>query len=120
MTSPNHIEQQSEYLRHRATRIASFAREQHARQGRGVIVLEWPMPDFMKLEEVLDYSIYLPQESLKLAGWDAAENLVRAVRQYNPAQQAIVICIENLGRSFNVHLLTAVYGYLIPVRDTNH
>ena len=120
MNSVNQVEQQKEYLIERAAQIASFARAQHARQGRGVVVIGWPAPDVLEPDAILDNSSYLSEDALGLSDLDPGDELVLAVRQYNPAQQALVMCIEALGRSFNVHVLTAIYGYTAPNRQTSH
>ncbi|HKX32263.1 MAG TPA: hypothetical protein VJ302_31540 [Blastocatellia bacterium] len=120
MMTAEQVAQQKEYLIERAAQIASFAISQHERQGRGIVVIGWPAPELFEPEEILDHSSYLSEDALGLAGLDSAEELVRAVQQYNPARQAIVMCIEALGRSFNVHVLTAIYGYAGPQSQTSH
>lgn len=121
MNRTNPLEQQREYLRQRATEITSFAKIQHERQGRGVVIIGWPVPDFLKLGDILDSTSYLPEGKLALAGFDTADEMFRLVRQYDPARQAIIMCIEALKMSFNVHTLTAIYRDTAPSqRYTSH
>jgi len=120
VNSTNSLEQQTDYLRQRAEQFASFAKIQHRRQGRGVVVIGWPAPDFLKVEDLLDSTSYLPEGELALAGFDTGDELIRAVREYDPAKQAIIMCIEAMRMSFNVHVLTAICGYGAPQRYTSH
>jgi hypothetical protein len=120
MNSTHPLEQQKAYLRQYATQITSFAKIQHEHQGRGVVVIGWPAPDFLRLGDILDSTSYLPADALTLAGFDTADELFRVVREYNPAQQAIIMCIERMRMSFNVHVLTAIYGYAAPQHYTSH
>jgi hypothetical protein len=120
MNSTNPLEQQREYLRQHAAQIASFAKTQHGHQGRGIVVIGWPAPHFLKLEDILDSTSYLPEDALALAGFDTADEMFRVVREYDPAQQAIIMCIETMRMSFNVHVLTPIYRYTAPHRPTSH
>jgi len=119
MNSIDPLEQQKEYLWQRAAQIASFAKTEHERRGRGIVVIGWPAPHFLKLQDLLDSTSYLPEEALR-AGLDPSDELVRAVREYNPARQALIMCIETVRMSFNVHVLTAVNGYTAPQRYASH
>src|SRR5262245_8332478 len=119
MNSTNPLEQQRKYLWQRAAQITSFAQIQHEHQGRGVVVIGWPAPDFLELEDLLDSTSYLPEDALVLAGFDTADEMFRLVREYNPDQQAIIMCIEARRMSFNVHMLTAIYG-TASQRYTSH
>ena len=120
MNSANPLDQQRDYLGQRAEQFASFAKIQHEHRGRGVVVIGWPAPDFLKLEDILDSTSYLPEDALALAGFDTADELIQVVREYDPAKQAIIMCIEAMRMSFNVHVLTAIYGYGAPQRYTSH
>ena len=111
---------QKAYLIERAEQIATFAKAHHARQGRGIVVMRWPLPEDLKAGEIVNYSNYVPEEMMKLVGLDTTEELVRAVRRYDPMEQAIVLCLESFNRSFSVHVLTAVHEYIGPVSLTNH
>ena len=112
------LEQQKKYLIRRAAQIALFARAQHSRRGRGIVVIGWPLPELLDPVEILNDSSYLPVDP---SGLGTAADLARAVSQYNPTEQAVVMCIETVERSFNLHILTAIYGYAPrPVSSTNH
>src|SRR5262249_18632602 len=63
---------------------------------------------------------YLPEQALALAGFDVGDEMFQLVREYIPDQQAILICIKARRMSFNVHALTAIYGYTTPKRYTSH
>jgi hypothetical protein len=111
---------QKAYLIERADQIATFAKAHHARLGRGIVVINWPLPEDLKAGAIVDYSNYLPEEMMKLVGLDTTEELVRAVRRYDPMEQAIVLCVESPNHSFSVHVLTAIYEYTGPVSLTDH
>jgi hypothetical protein len=118
MNSLDPLEQQKEYLMQRAAYITSFAQNQHAHQGRGIVVIRWPAPTFLSSEELLDSTNYVPEEALALSDLDQADDLVRAIRKYNPTWQALIMCIETMRKSFNVHILTAFHPE--PKYPTEH
>jgi hypothetical protein len=120
MNSIDPLEQQKEYLRQRAAYITSFAKIEHGRQGRGIVVIGWPAPDSLGLEELLDSTSYMSENTLTMTGLDPADELIRAMREYNPARQALIMCIETMSRSFNVHILTATHISPEPQRHTGH
>ena len=114
------LERQKEYLRQRAAYITSFAKTEHDRQGRGIVVIGWPAPDSLSLEELLDSASYMPEDTLTLTSLDPAGELIRAMREYNPARQALIMCIETMRRSFNVHILTATHISPEPQHHKGH
>lgn len=120
MSSANPLEQQKEYLIQRAAYITSFAQKQHARQGRGIVVIGWPAPNLIKVEDFLSGANYVPEDALALTSIDPADELVQAVRKYNPTWQALIMCVETIRRSFNVHVLTAIQERSELQRPTSH
>ena len=100
----NKREQQREFIEQHSTPLGAFAESAFAECGRGVIFIKWPnwaaqdwvyMPQadvFQCLKEIR----FEPEETV-------GDDLLRALREYDPSWEAIIIFLNDLERGLDLH-----------------
>jgi hypothetical protein len=110
-------QEQRSYIRRNAANIAAFAKARYALLGRGIVIIDWPSSGFPLPEDIQDGIEYMTEEAWRSGGdpmpgedpqseeeFESGERILRALGQYDPSRQAVVIFsdIEN----------TAAYAYV--------
>lgn len=100
---------QEEYIRQHAANIVSFAEFKQERCGRGIILINWPIPDsvqimsklaFLEVEKVEELMRQLPiQEEETLA-----DRIIEAVQQYDMAWEAVIVFLDDIGQVADLHI----------------